>query len=224
MWEAFGVLDDTERQRSACFLRAEDRNSFIVTHAALRCLLSSLLDVAPGGIQFATNSLGKPSLSPVHGRDDISFSLSHTTGFSAIALSRGGEIGIDIERRRAVSDPIGIVLRLFGGAVAEQFARHPPEKRDEIFLRLWTTAEAYAKARGVGLAGIGRTSPVLLATDGSPSLDPESTLRTPWILLFMEAADECVGGVVVASSNAIACRSHLPETTTLAALLAAGPW
>jgi len=220
--EALAILDETERQRSARFARAADRSAFVTVHAALRYLLSAVVNVSPGDIKFATTSSGKPLLSPVHARDDINFSISRTAGFSAIAISSRGAIGVDIERQRLVPDHLGIAAGLFGVAIARQLAHYRDKEQHEIFLQVWTVAEAYVKATGFGLAGT-EHFPVLLATDGTPVLLHGPTARAPWGLRTMALSVDCVGSIVVAGGNAAPYRSCLPEMTTLAALAAARP-
>jgi len=214
--EALAVLDEAERERAARFVHAADRAAFATAHAALRCLLGAAIDARPGDIELSVNSSGKPELSPKHARSRIEFSISHTAGFAAIALSRGGAIGIDIERRRRVDEHVRIASRLFDAAVAKQLATYRDEACHDIFLQLWTAAEAYTKATGLGLAGAGWQLPFALASDGTPVLLEAPRETGTWSLLTLALPVDCFGSVVVA--GAIAPRSCVPEVTTLARL------
>ena len=71
-------------------------------------------------------------------RPDRCFSLSHTAGLAACALW-DRPIGVDVERRRKVSE--GLAARL--GA-----------RDGEDFLRRWVRREAAAKRRGLGGAAV----------------------------------------------------------------------
>jgi 4'-phosphopantetheinyl transferase len=68
------------------------------------------------------------------------------------ALTLGADIGVDIERRRAIPDAEELANRFFAPAEARTLSRLQNEERDEAFLLCWTRKEAYVKARGVGLS------------------------------------------------------------------------
>lgn len=224
--DAIDVLDHSERARSARLLRAADRASFVTTRAALRYLLSTLIDVPPADIEFTTHPRGKLSLSSVHGHCDVDFSVSHTDGFSGIGLSRCGAIGVDIERRRPVPDRIGIASRLLGSRVARQLEAWPAKRQNDIFLQLWTATEAYAKATGLGLVGIAERSLVTIAADGTPLLDTPhgGDDAVAWCLLSIAPSTEYIGSAVVRASNAKLLQVPPSEMTTLATLSSARVW
>jgi 4'-phosphopantetheinyl transferase len=214
---AIAVLDDAERERSARLVRVADRAAFITAHAALRFLLSDAIEVSPAEIRLSTAGSGKPSLATAHACGDIDFSISHTDGLVALALSRRGAIGIDVERRRAVPDRLGVASRVFGGSVAEQLGRFRETEQHDIFLRLWTAGEAYVKATGYGIAGIQTHLPFELAIDGTPLLLLGAAPL--WTLLTLKMPGDYVGSVVVEGTSAH--EIYVPETTTLDALRAA---
>jgi 4'-phosphopantetheinyl transferase len=224
--DVLAVLDAEERARSSRFARAEDRNAFITTRVALRYALSAAIKVPPGDIKLAFTSAGKPLLSPAHAHDDLHFSVSHAGSYSVIALSRRGPIGVDIEQRRSVPDRIRIASRLFGEAVARQIAMRPTEQQDAAFLRLWTAAEAYAKATGQGLAGVDQWLPVSAAIDKVAAPEAGGAIRgtTRWSLLpFMPPVDY-VGSIAIERADTALHRSPLPEMTNLFVLSVAGCW
>ena len=78
----------------------------------------------------------------------VAFSLTHSKGYIAAALSDEGEVGIDIEasdysREKAQK----LAQRYFCDGEKEEFARAP-----EDFLRIWTKKEAYVKLWGITMA------------------------------------------------------------------------
>jgi 4'-phosphopantetheinyl transferase len=224
--DAIDVLDHSERTRSARLLREADRAAFVTTRAALRYLLSMIIDVPPADIEFTTHPGGKLSLASAHEHCDVDFSVSHTEGLSAIGISHCGAIGIDIERRRPVPDRIGIVSRLLGSRVARQLEKWPTERQNEIFLQLWTATEAYAKVTGLGLAAISEQISVTISGDGTPSLDapPAGHDAVAWRLLSLAPSTEYIGSTVMKDSSATPLRAPMSETTTLAALSSARVW
>jgi 4'-phosphopantetheinyl transferase len=60
-------------------------------------------------------------------------------------------VGVDVENA-ARSAPLEIADRFFSTEEAASVRRLPASLRARHFLRLWTLKEAYAKARGLGLA------------------------------------------------------------------------
>ena len=68
----WGVLSESERSRANRFSRDQDRNQFVLAHAALRQIVGSYHNIRPEGIQFALGKYGKPHLDcpdrPRHGQ------------------------------------------------------------------------------------------------------------------------------------------------------------
>jgi 4'-phosphopantetheinyl transferase len=124
------TLTCDELSRSARLRFERDRRRFIVAHGVLRKLLGSYLGICPGELRFVRKEFGKPRLSPAFdGR--LRFNLSHSADVALIAVARDAEVGVDVERIRAL-----------------------PELADDpqAFLDGWTRNEAYVKATGLGLA------------------------------------------------------------------------
>lgn len=77
--------------------------------------------------------------------------LSHSDRWVAVALSRPGRIGVDIEAIRSVS--MSLERRcLTAYEMAWLNEVEPGPTRDRRFFRVWTAKEAYLKALGVGLS------------------------------------------------------------------------
>ena len=144
--------------------RVADRLSYAAAHALLRRALGSALGVAPGALLFARDALGRPRLAAPAGHA-IDFNLSHTDGLVAVAISRVGRVGVDVEcvecngRDRTplaalYADATLHELRAFGlrdDEIAE-IAALPEALREPHFLDGWTLREAVAKADGRGLS------------------------------------------------------------------------
>jgi 4'-phosphopantetheinyl transferase len=212
--EAFAILDEGERKRGDQLIRSEDRETYVTTHAALRLLLSEALGLPPREIKFSQSASGKPGLSSLHAHSDIDMSISHSAGLAAVALSRRGPVGIDIERKRHVVDCLHIAASAFGAEVTRRLASSDGPRRQEIFLRLWTAAEAYAKATGIGLAEIYGKIPLTLAGDDMPLLGANGV----WTLQPLEFATDCVGSLVTKAPDATSTPTIIPTAITLAAL------
>ena len=126
------------------------RRRYLRSHAALRAILATYT-AAP--LDFAMAEHGKPYLPAF---PDLRFNLSHSHDMALVAVTRGMEIGVDVERFRPMQECMAIAERFFPPLEAAELAAVPPEGREVEFFRLWTRIEAKLKARGIGLYGAGQ--------------------------------------------------------------------
>jgi 4'-phosphopantetheinyl transferase len=147
--ELRGVLSPGEKQRETRFYFERDRVSFLVTRALLRSSLSRYVDVPPAAWEFALSAHGKPRIaSPALA--GLHFNVSHARGLS-LCIVADHEVGIDVENV-ARGTVLGVMHRSFSPQErADVLTRAEPE-RSRRFFEYWTVKEAYAKARGLGLA------------------------------------------------------------------------
>jgi phosphopantetheinyl transferase len=155
--------------------------------------------VLPRNITFRYNNWGKPSID-APGQAAIDFSVSHTKGLSAIALSQGVCVGVDVEPFRPCPDRIRIAGDLFGVEVAKQLLAVDVARQDAVFLRLWTAGEAFVKARGLGFAGINGRVPITLSAVGSEEVVLRREVRERWSLTLLDLGDEFIGHVIVGAT------------------------
>ncbi len=145
-------LSPDERTRKAAFHFAADRAHFAAAHGRMRELLAGYLGGDPSAIRFATGSHGKPHLAGSSGTGDLRFSLSHSHGRALLAVTRGVEIGVDLERIRPEVDAAGIVASQFSPAERVAWQALPEARRQTAFFHAWVCKEAYVKALGEGLS------------------------------------------------------------------------
>jgi 4'-phosphopantetheinyl transferase len=146
---ALSVLDENERARAARFVFESDRSRFIAAHAWVRITLAGYLDLDPSTLRFGTGPHGKPHL--VGAPIDLRHNLSHAGDRALLAVALGHDVGVDIERERAIDVP-GLSQRFFAPSESEAICALPEAERLQGFLRCWTRKEAFIKARGDGLA------------------------------------------------------------------------
>lgn len=146
-------LSSAERERAARFKFAQDRKHYVVAHAALRSILGIYLGVNPAFIAFAAGPAGKPKLAPTLADSRLEFNLSHSGSVALVAVARGKEIGVDVERMRADFDFEPIAQRFFTAKEVEALRRLPGDLQTEAFYKCWTAKEALLKAKGTGLSG-----------------------------------------------------------------------
>lgn len=146
---AYGLLSGHERARCRQLLFEEDRVSFIFAHALLRTALSRVAAAAPGQWRFTAPGRGRPELAAPPTR--LRFSLSHTAGLVACAVTREREVGVDVERIAPWARSAAVAERHFSPSERRVLAGLPPRDAHAHFFSLWTLKEAYLKARGAGL-------------------------------------------------------------------------
>ena len=84
--------------------------------------------------------------------DAIRFNVSHSHGIALYAVTRGREVGIDLERIRSDLAVAEIAERFFSRREIAMLRTLPIEAQRQAFFRCWTRKEAYIKARGEGLS------------------------------------------------------------------------
>jgi 4'-phosphopantetheinyl transferase len=129
-----------------------------VARAATRVVLGDALDADPAAIEISRRcehcdhpTHGRPT---VTGRDDISFSLSHSGSLAVIALTNdGATVGVDVETLRPRRRLPALAARIMNDdEYAAWTALDDESDRLRAFLRTWTAKEAYLKALGIGIA------------------------------------------------------------------------
>jgi 4'-phosphopantetheinyl transferase len=144
------LLSPDELQRAGRLLDAQKAQAFIVGRGRLRQILAAYRQCDPAAIAFSYGGDGKPALPP---SSPLHFNLSHSGAWAVLALSRGGEVGVDIERIDPCLDYEGLAARFFSGAEQKRLLAAPWPRRRRSFYRLWTRKEALLKGQGRGFSG-----------------------------------------------------------------------
>lgn len=150
----FEWFSPDERSRAGRFVFEKDRERFIAGRGFLRWVLAESLHIDPAAVAFVYGPAGKPSLAG-RGAGAVQFNLSHSEGLTVCAISRGVQVGVDVERVRDVPEAEGIITAHFPAEIGVPWRQLPREQRTEAFLRLWVRHEAAVKCSGHGLARIG---------------------------------------------------------------------
>ncbi|EKX50967.1 hypothetical protein GUITHDRAFT_103549 [Guillardia theta CCMP2712] len=158
-------------EESARYLRSmqtakamEQAYSFLLARALLRTTLSRYCsDVKPQEWNFIMNEHGKPEIDfdnlkarriPEQFKS-LRFNLSHCSGMVCCAVSIGRDVGVDSELISTKRRILSIAERFFSEAEFEELKKIHPDRQQLVFSRLWTLKEAYVKARGLGISGVG---------------------------------------------------------------------
>lgn len=194
------VLSEDERVRAARFVRARDRRRFARCRAALREILGRMLDEPAESLRFRFAALGKPEVDRGPGVvEPLRFNLSHSAELAIIAVSRGRELGVDIEKLRTITEAQGIIGSFFTPSECQAFAAIPEPARQAAFLRGWTRKEAVLKAFGTGVSGL---SAGYETGFGTSRLRSDFTLAEParverWVIWEAEPRPDFVAALAV---------------------------
>jgi 4'-phosphopantetheinyl transferase len=190
-----GALDEHERERWARFVDAPAARSYLAVHLLARSQIGTLLGRPPESLRFDRTC---PDCDRQHGRpllvDDpgLHLSLSRSGGVVALALSRSGPVGIDVEQVEAARFEgfEGVALHARErGAVAGAPSRAPSGSAS------WVRKEAALKALGVGL----RVDPTTFVTP-RPGVPTEIVPGMPCpTVMDVDAPTGCAAAVALTS-------------------------
>jgi 4'-phosphopantetheinyl transferase len=150
-----GLLDtlaEDEQARARQFYFPIDRERFVVARGVLREILGLYLNRAAQAVSFRYGSHAKPALACESGENAIRFNMSHSRGAALYAVTRGREIGIDLEFIREDLEVEQIAGRFFSQREIATLRALPLGLRKYAFFLCWTRKEAYIKATGEGLS------------------------------------------------------------------------
>lgn len=145
----FSSLDDCEKRKALLFKNSQIQTRYILSHYALRKILSTYIKCEVSDITFKLGKYGKPRLlhyTPMH------FSTSRSEDITICAISQKKEIGIDIELSRPINNMDSIVQVALSRKEREAFTLLPAQNKLSVFYRIWTRKEALLKYLGIGLS------------------------------------------------------------------------
>jgi 4'-phosphopantetheinyl transferase len=177
-----------ETARSAQMAAADRRAAFVRGRQLLRFVAAAQLGVAPADVPLVVADSGKPLLS---GSGALDVSITHTGQWVAVALSRAGAVGLDIESTERRVDDASISRRYFAPEERTAVdAAGDAAARRAAFFRVWARKEAVVKATGDGLSG-GLGAFAVPAVEGAvlPLLRPADVWMDagPWWLYALPA-------------------------------------
>lgn len=183
--ELRALLSAEERARRDDFRFEKDRALYEVAHGVVRWALGRALDVPPADVRFAVGPHGKPGLDMgTSAAADVRFNLSHATSLVAVAITRMGDVGVDVEHTARDVSPLELSRMVFAAEERAALEALPPEQRQDMFFQLWTLKEAYIKATGDGMSLDLRS--FSFALDGGLSFrPPPGDVRERWCF-FLE--------------------------------------
>ena len=138
------LLDPHERGRLAKLRLPADRARFVTAAALLRLVVAAELKADPADVRVdrSCDRCGGPHGKPRIPTSGLHVSVSHSGDLAAVALTRAGPVGIDVEAKspRDVDALTATVLS------PSEVLTHPDD-----FYVYWCRKEAVVKATGAGL-------------------------------------------------------------------------
>jgi 4'-phosphopantetheinyl transferase len=169
--DGVGLLDEHERRTLVGFRSAATAHAYAAAHALARRAVAEVAGCGAAGVRIDRTCLecgaqhGRPTLPDL---PLLHLSLSRADTLVAVAVTRAGPVGVDVEPVAATDFP-GFPDVALHPAEWDHVEGRPLE-RTLRRARAWTRKEACLKALGVGL----RTDPALVPTppcEGSTDLD-----------------------------------------------------
>ena len=147
-----GLLATEERERAGRFHFRKDRERYVVGRGLLRWLLGEYLRVEPVGVRLWYTSHGKPEVVGETSETAIKFNVAHSGSLILFAVTRGRDLGVDVEQLRPGVECRNLAARYFAPREAAELTALAPEIQERAFFAGWTRKEAYMKALGLGMA------------------------------------------------------------------------
>lgn len=200
--DCLALLDGAEQERIPQLRKEEDRQRFIAGRALLRTAAGGYLGVPPRRLVVVARC---PDCRRNHGKPELpgtglQVSVSHSGAQVAVAVTRAGPVGIDVEEISASVAPAALIPHVIGPAEP----RTPAHATVSGFHRMWTRKEAVLKATGQGLrvplteVGVSapEDEPRVLFLGGPAARPPED-----FLLVDLEARADCAAAVAVIGSG-----------------------
>jgi 4'-phosphopantetheinyl transferase len=146
------VLSPDELTRAARPYSERGRHHAIVARGFLRMVLARYSDVAADKLSLVYGDHGKPALAEGARYGDLRFNLSHSGDITILAVTRGRDVGVDVERLRPIPEYARIAARFFSPRENADLLSRWADDPVRGFFTCWTRKEAYIKATGDGLS------------------------------------------------------------------------
>jgi 4'-phosphopantetheinyl transferase len=200
--ELLNVLSQDERARASQFAFERDRMQYAVCRGVIRHLLGRYGAGSAAGLRFKYSAHGKPCLIA----DEIEFNLAHSHDLAAIAVTRGREVGIDVEQIRRFADLQTMAETSFAPEEQAELAALDSSLQLRAFFSGWTRKEAFMKATGEGFSRATASFAVSIDPDKPPRLlrvDGNARPIGAWTVMDLEVGLAARAAVVVAGADAV---------------------
>jgi 4'-phosphopantetheinyl transferase len=208
------TLSADEIERAGHFLLDRDRRRYIVARAVTRTILGWYLRIPPKRVEFWYGPYGKPSLAAAYEENRLTFNLAHSHELMLCAVTRGRDLGIDIEHIQMINDIDLITETVFAPGERANLRALGSDHKLRAFYACWTRKEAYIKATGRGLSQQLDRFEVSVSPDEPPALlrvegHPHEARR--WMLIELSPTPEYAAALAVESTTHPSWRLHCSQ-------------
>jgi len=144
-------LPSDEAAQETKFAFEESRIQHLVSRVLLRTVLSSYTGHDPRAWVFTRSAHGKPAIAAPSGLP-LEFNLSHTRGLVCCAIATGRPVGVDTEELTGIVHSLELAKGFFAPTERALIENTSAAERSNVFARIWTLKEAFAKACGLGFS------------------------------------------------------------------------
>jgi 4'-phosphopantetheinyl transferase len=145
------LLSLDEQERAERLLLPHKTTAFRTARTRLRQILARYLNCTPQQVQLTITNQGKPFLADMPPQP-LFFNLAHSGDWGLCAVSRVGDLGVDLEAIDVRLDYEPIARRFFSINEYRALQSIAPLRRRRQFYRLWTRKEAWLKGKGGGFS------------------------------------------------------------------------
>ena len=194
--QLFSLLSGFEQLRAKRFVDARGYRQYVVSRARMRQVLSHYTSIPAHKIAFTIVGDGKPALADrSHG---LFFNNTHSGDLGLIAVTRGREVGIDMERFRDIERAHRVSQRFFTPEEHASLTSLDGDDMIRAFLAIWTSREAGTKARGASVwRGLGSWKGSRMARHPGVQADDSTEFTTR----MLDLGNDYVGAVVAAGKG-----------------------
>jgi len=145
------TLSSDEQDRAGKFCFQDGRQFFVAARGLLREVLGHYLGMPPEHIEFRYNASGKPELGGDAAHRDLHFNVAHSGADAVFALTLYADVGVDLERMRAIPDMLQMVSFALSDSEKREWDKLEAAEWRRAFFDCWARKEAFLKGIGEGL-------------------------------------------------------------------------
>ena len=208
------TLSSDEQGRAAKFCFQNGQHHFVAARGLLREVLGRYLGMPAEHIEFRYNSSGKPELAGAGATRDLHFNVAHSGADAVFALVLHADIGVDLERIRAIPDMLQLVSFTLSDSEKREWNKLEAREWRRAFFDCWARKEAFLKGIGEGL----QRPPNEIEVPLNQS-HPDESLRVvdrgcevnDWSLRSLSAGDYAVAVAIKGQPTHVSCWAWQPQ-------------
>ena len=171
-------------------------------------------------IELRYNASGKPELAGTAANRDLHFNVAHSGADAVFALTLHADIGVDLERMRAIPDMLQMVSFALAESEKREWDKLEATEWRRAFFDCWARKEAFLKGIGEGLQRPPNEIEVPLRQsqpDEPLSVVDRGHKVTDWSLRSLSAGDYAVAVAVKGQPTHVSCWAWQPREELITA-------